>query len=403
VKISKGVLAVVVAALGYFVDIYDLILFSMVRLASLKDLGFVGTALIDKGLVLINVQMLGMLIGGVIFGSLGDKRGRLSVLFGSILLYSIANLLNAHVHDLTSYAILRFVAGVGLAGELGAGITLVSESLPKSARGWGTTIIASVGVSGAVLAWSVSEIFDWRMAYTIGGGLGLSLLALRLGVAESGLFASPQNQNAARGRFRDLFRKGERARRFLGCIFLGFPTWYLVGILMTFASDFAPELQVRGAIIPAKCIMLFYVGLTVGDFLSGTLSQLIRSRKKAAGIFIAIISLGVLLFFKWTGLEARTFYGLCFALGVGAGYWAIFVTVAAEQFGTNLRATAATTIPNFVRGALVPISALFTFAKMRIGIVSAGFYVGIFCLSLSVLGLMMIRETYDLHLDYFEE
>jgi MFS family permease len=394
--------AVIVAALGYFVDIYDLILFSIVRVPSLKSFGLEGSALMDWGLFLLNVQMVGMLVGGVLFGVYGDKKGRLQILFASILLYSTANLLNGFVTSLEAYAWLRFFAGLGLAGELGAGITLVSESLPKEKRGYGTTLVAGIGVSGALAAYFVAEHFDWRAAYKIGGGLGLALLFLRIGVHESGLFAKTAQAHAERGNFLSLFTNRDRLRRFLLCILVGLQLWYVVGILVTLSPEFARALGVTGEISAGRSVFYCYGGLVVGDFGSGLLSQVLRSRRKAMGLFMGASLVFSAAYFFAHGVSESAFYGLCFLLGCASGYWAIFATVAAEQFGTNLRATVATSVPNFVRASLVPISLAFTALKDPLGILGSGALVGAVCASISFVALKFIPETYSKDLDYLE-
>lgn len=395
--------AVLVAALGYFVDIYDLLLFSIVRVKSLTDLGLSGSDLTDKGLLLINMQMGGMLIGGVLFGILGDKKGRLSILFGSILLYSIANILNGFVQSYQAYAILRFVAGVGLAGELGAGVSLVSESLPKEVRGLGTMIIASVGVSGAILAWLVADHFEWRTTYFIGGGFGLLLLALRFGVYESGMFDKMKDtKNISKGNFLSLFTSLDRFKRYTACILIGCQFWFMVGILITLSPEFAKALHIDGTVLAGKAVMFCYAGLTLGDFLSGLLSFIFKSRKKILILFLILSSLANLTFFFIDGISSQFFYGFCFLMGLCSGYWALFVTVAAENFGTNLRATVATTVPNFVRGFLVPISALFAYLKIQTDIRHAGIYVAIICIVISFFGIYLYRDTYSKDLDYYD-
>lgn len=393
---------VLVAALGYFVDIYDLILFSVVRVPSLKSLGLDGGALLEPGVRLLNLQMTGMLLGGLVFGVLGDKLGRIKVLFGSILLYSLANLANAYVTTVEQYALLRFLAGFGLAGELGAGITLVAEALPKEKRGLGTTVVAAVGVSGALLAWEVASHFDWRTAFKVGGVLGLLLLCLRLGVFESGLFKSLAGKCVARGDLRLLVNSRERLRRFLGSILVGAPLWYAVGILMTLAPEFAPALGVTAPIEGGRAVFFFYAGLVAGDIFSGLWSQLLASRRKSILTSLLLVSAGTAVFFSARGLSAEAFYALCAFLGFSCGYWAMFCTVAAEQFGTNLRATVATSTPNFVRGSLVLISNLFLALKPGLGIVRAGAAVGAGVIGLAFLGLWMIRESYGITLDYEE-
>ncbi|BDG08505.1 MFS transporter [Anaeromyxobacter paludicola] len=397
--------AVLVASLGYFVDIYDLLLFSIVRVPSLRALGISGQALIDDGVFLLNTQMAGMLLGGVFWGVLGDRKGRLHILFGSITLYSLATLGNGLVHGLPAYAALRFLAGVGLAGELGAGVTLVSEILPKELRGWGTMLVASVGVSGAVLANVVATRFDWRTAYLIGGGLGLALLLLRVGVAESAVFRRLERQGraVARGNFLSLFTSWGRFRRYAKTILIGTPTWFVVGILVTFSPEFARALGVTGAVSAGSAVMYCYLGLVIGDFASGALSQLLRSRKKVVVGYLCLVAATVAAWYVVPrGQAPDLLYACCAALGFAAGYWAIFVTVGAEQFGTNLRATVATTVPNFVRGMLVLITSAFQVARAHLGLLGGSALVGAVCVGVALVAAVRLEETFGRDLDYLE-
>ena len=394
---------ILVAALGYFVDIYDLILFSVIRVPSLTALGLQGDALLESGVLLLNMQMAGMLVGGIAWGVMGDRRGRLSVLFGSILLYSLANIANAFVQDVATYAALRFVAGVGLAGELGAGITLVSEILPREVRGYGTTIVASVGVMGAVVAVLVGDYFDWRVAYVVGGVMGLALLILRIGVFESGLFEGLRQTTVSRGNFFALFASAARARRYLSVVLVGLPIWYVVGILITFAPELGAAVGVSPPPRAARAVLFAYLGLTAGDLASGLLSQFMRSRKRALAIFIALTSSGVLLYFAPFSKSLPVFYAICGGLGFATGYWAVFVTVASEQFGTNLRATATTTAPNFVRGAVVPVTLLFQALREPLGLAGSGFAVGALTLVVALVALAGLDETFGRDLDFVEE
>lgn len=393
---------VVVAALGYFVDIYDLVLFSIVRVSSLKDLGVFGPAIMDKGVLLLNMQMIGMLIGGVFWGILGDKKGRLSVLFGSILLYSIANIANGMVQTVEAYALWRFVAGIGLAGELGAGITLVSETLPKKARGYATMIVATIGVSGAVFAGVIAQYFQWRTNFFIGGALGLMLLVLRFSAFESGLFEKAQQQKVKRGRFLSLFTDRKRFIRYLLCILIGVPLWYVVGILVTFSPEISGALSVVGGVQAGRAVLFCYLGLVFGDFASGWLSQKLHSRKKAVLIFLILSVLSVGGNFLAFGISTTWYYILCAALGFSSGYWAVFVTVGAEQFGTNLRATVATTVPNFVRGAVVPMTLGFQALKTQIGILPAAGGIGVITLGTALVALIFLPETYGKEMDFLE-
>lgn len=396
-------LPVIVAALGYFVDIYDLVLFSIVRVPSLKGIGITGPELIDKGVMLLNMQMVGMLLGGILWGVLGDRKGRLKIMFGSIFIYSLANLANGMVTSIEAYALLRFIAGVGLAGELGAGITLVSEVLHKSIRGYGTMIVASVGVSGAILANFVAKSFDWRTAFFIGGVLGLLLLILRVSVAESGMFKGMEESTVSRGNFLALFTSRDRFGRFLHSILIGLPSWFVVGVLITFSPEFAKILNIQGQVSAGNAVMYCYMGLVAGDLASGMLSQLLRSRKKVILLFLVLTVAAVGAYFGASGVSAATFYLICGLLGFGIGYWAIFVTVAAEQFGTNLRATVATTVPNFVRGMTVPITVLFQMARKPLGIETGALVVGIATLAIALFSLSRLQETFHKDLDFFEE
>ncbi len=394
---------VIVGALGYFVDIYDLILFSIVRVPSLKSLGLEGPSILETGVTLINLQMFGMLVGGIIWGVIGDKKGRVSVLFGSIALYSVANLLNAWVTNTTQYGILRFVAGVGLAGELGAAITLVSESLPQRIRGLGTTVVASVGICGAVFGGVISEYFDWRACYTIGGALGLVLLVMRIRLQESGLFASARSDaGVARGDLRMLFRSGERAWKYVRCILVGVPLWFAVGVLMTFAPELARALGVTEPVTGAKAILFGYAGIALGDVFAGIFSQVLGSRKRAIAVFLAVTSLFTAVYGRAAGVTPYTFYVICFLLGLGTGYWALFCTVAAEQFGTNLRATVTISTPNFVRGSVVPLTLAFRALGPRLGIIPSAMVIGASTLVVAFLALSRMEETFGKNLDYLE-
>ena len=397
-------LPVIVAALGYFVDIYDLVLFSIVRVPSLKSFGLSGRELIDYGVYLLNMQMIGMLVGGILWGWLGDKKGRLKIMFASILLYSIANIANGFVSSLPAYAALRFIAGVGLAGELGAGITLVSEVLHTRIRGYGTMLVASIGVSGAILANVVAHAYEWHNAFFIGGGLGLLLLAARVKVAESGMFkAMEEKTGVSRGNMLALFTDRNRFFRYLNSIMIGVPIWFVVGVLITFSPEFAAELHITGPVSAGNSVMYCYLGLVFGDLSSGLLSQLLQSRKKVILLFMLLSVGAVALYFLQGQSSPQFFYLVCAALGFAGGYWAIFVTVAAEQFGTNLRATVATTVPNLVRGMVVPITMLFQFCRSFLGLESGALLVGAICSIVAFFSLAALEETFHKDLDYYEE
>lgn len=394
---------VIVAALGYMVDMYDLFLFNIVRMPSLKDIGLSSDELFDKGLLILNVQMAGMLIGGITWGVLGDKRGRRSVLLGSIILYSIANIANGFVENFDQYVVLRFIAGVGLAGELGAGVTLVAEILPKQIRGYGTTIVATVGLLGAILAFFIADTFSWRISYFVGGGLGLALLLLRIGVFESGIFLHLKKQNVQRGNFLALFTTWKRFSKYISSILIGIPIWFVTGVLILFSPEFGQALGVTEPVNAGKCVMLAFAGQVLGDLVSGYLSQVLQSRKKGMLLFLLGSYALMLVYLLVNTQSVTTFYVFCACLGFFNGYWALFVTIAAELFGTNLRATVATTVPNFVRASVIPISAIFVFGKDNYGITTGGVITATLVILIALAALWRLEETFRKDLDYSEE
>ena len=393
---------VIVAALGYFVDIYDLLLFAIVRIPSLKSLGLSATDIDKQGELILGIQMVGLLIGGIIWGIAGDKKGRLSILFGSIILYSLANIANGFVQTLPQYAIARFVAGIGLAGELGGGITLVAELLKKEQRGIGTSLVAGLGLTGAVVAFFISQKYDWRICYFIGGGLGFLLLLMRVSVFESGMYKS-MDQSISKGNFLMFFTNGKRFKKYACSILLGLPTWYVIGILIAFSNKFAKSFGISEDVSPGKATMYAYVAISIGDVLAGLLSHVLKSRKKALYVFYVLTIIMISLYFMQTAASsAATMYWISAGLGLATGFWAIFVTMGAEQFGTNLRATAATTIPNMVRGSLPLMLLLFNGLQHYFSYVMSGLITGIVVMIISIVATVLTEETFHKELDYIE-
>ena len=399
---------VIVAALGYFVDIYDLLLFGIIRIPSLRDLGLTANQITTDGELVLSFQMFGLMVGGILWGILGDKKGRLSVLFGSILLYSIANIANGFVQNVEQYKWIRLVAGIGLAGELGAGITLVAEVVSKEKRGLATSFVAGFGILGAVVAFFIKEEFHWRTCYFIGGGLGILLLILRISVSESGIYNKlKEKTQVQRGNVWMFFSDKKRWVKYIKCILIGLPTWLVVGIMVSFSSEFAKHFGIQEPVDPGKAIMYAYIGLSVGDILIGFISQWLKSRLKALYIFYGLTILMLILFFTilWNS-SAFAMYAVCAGLGFASGYWAIFVTIGAEHFGTNLRATAATTIPNFVRGLLaVFIIPVFQFFRNfdSIGYVYGAVITSIIVLGITFYAAITLDETFHIDMDYQEE
>ncbi|MFZ4262269.1 MFS transporter [Sphingobacterium sp. HJSM2_6] len=404
IKTPKNVwILVFVAALGYFVDIYDLIIFSIVRIQSFTDIGVPAEDMRSQGEFVLNMQMGGLLIGGIIWGVLGDKYGRLKVLFGSILLYSIANIANGFVQDVQTYGWIRFIAGIGLAGELGAGITLVSESMHRKNRGYGTMIVAGVGVLGAILAYFISEWFSWRTAYFVGGGMGLLLLLLRVGVLESGMFTNLVNSQVKKGSIGILFNQSERFKRYLYCLCIGLPIWFVVGVLVTQAPEIGKALHAETTLSAGKGVMFTYLGISLGDFMAGLLAQKLKSRKKVVFIYQLVILIFSFLYLSRQGITELEFLWLAFFMGLGVGYWATFITISAEQFGTNIRATVTTTAPNFVRGALIPSTMLYGVLVNWLGIIWAAAFMIFLLTGIAVFALSQLKESFDKDLDYVEE
>jgi MFS transporter, putative metabolite:H+ symporter len=406
-QIGLWSLPVLVAALGYFVDVYDLLLFTIVRQPSVLAVGSTLDTIIVDSAHIINWQMSGLLIGGILWGVIGDKKGRLKVLFGSILLYSVANILTSFVQNVDQYAYCRFIGGIGLAGELGAGITLVSEMLPKNKRGIGTSMVAGIGLFGAVFAYFTFQYTkDWRLCYQIGGGLGVFLLILRVKVAESFMFESAKLENIQKGNFMMFLNNKKRFSKYIKAILIGLPTWFVIGVLINYSNKFATANYGENLIDSGRSIMFAYVGIAIGDLVTGYVSQFFQSRKKALLLFYILNTLGMVLFFSALNDSDDRMYAICGFLGFSTGYWAIFNQMAAEQFGTNLRATAATTIPNMVRGALPLINFLFLdILQKSLGwtIIQSGILTGAIVMGITLIAFVYTEETYHKDLDYLEQ
>jgi len=395
-------LPVLVAALGYLVDMYDLFLFSIVRVPSLRSLNLSGESILKNGIMLLNLQMAGLLIGGIVWGIIGDKKGRLSVLFGSILIYSIANIANGFAANVNQYAILRFVAGFGLAGELGAGITLVTEILPKRIRGYGTTLVATMGVLGALLAYVVSYLFDWRASYIIGGCLGLMLMIARIRVFESSIFLKLKEAHIKRGDVRMLFNTKTRFIKYISSIVIGMPIWFVTGILITFSPEFGQAMGLDQPVDAGKAVLFTFSAQVAGNIISGSFSQYLHNRKKVILLFMLLSFVFVLLYLLAPFKHTTLFYLLCACLGFCSGYWTLFITVAAELFGSNLRATVATTVPNFVRGTVIPLTSLFALLRNYAGAIHSALIVGVLTYAVALVALVYLEETFKKDLNYTE-
>ena len=396
---------VIVGALGFFVDVYDLLLFSIVRKPSLESFHLSPDQVLSQGEWIISLQMFGLMIGGFFWGVMGDKKGRLSVLFGSIVLYSLATIANGMAQNVFQYSVTRFIAGLGLAGELGASITLVCEMLPKEKRGIASSVIASVGVMGAITAFIVYKIFnDWRICYYIGGVMGLLLLFLRMGVFESSMYSELEGADVQKGNLWMLFNNTNRFFRYMKGVAIGLPVWFVIGILITFSDKFGKELGINEVIEPGKAIMYQYVALCFGDLSAGILSNIIKSRKKTLFIFFGILAFFMVLYFTMQNGTAERMYWLCAGLGFGSGISVLYITMSAEQFGTNLRATTAISIPNVVRGFLPLIILIFKGIRTLTGnYINGGWITGAIFLLLAIAAAVYTKETFGREMNYIEE
>ena len=393
---------VLVAALGYMVDMYDLFLFSIIRVPSLRSLRLSDEGIMRGGIILLNLQMAGLLIGGLVWGIMGDKKGRLSVLFGSILIYSLANIGNGFVTSFAAYAVLRFIAGFGLAGELGAGITLVTEILPAKIRGYGSTLVATMGVFGAMLAYLASWLFNWRVSFFIGGGLGLMLMATQIKVFESSVFVKLKEKGVKRGDIRMLFNNKKRFTKYITSIIIGMPIWFVTGIIITFSPEIGRAMGLAQPVDAGKAVLCAFAGQVAGNIISGWLSNYLQSRKKVIFLFMVFSLVFAMGFLLWPQKQTSLFYVFSALVGFSSGYWTLFITVGAELFGSNIRATVATTVPNFVRGTVIPLTALFVLMKSHVGTIYGVLIVGLITYSLSLIALVFLEETFKKDLNFIE-
>ncbi len=396
-------LAIIASALGFFVDLYDIIILSIVRSKSLLELGIPETELLSKGVILINVQMVGMLIGGFVWGIIGDKMGRLSVLFGSIILYSSATFANAYASNFEIYLLLRFLAGVGLAGELGAAITLVTEQMPQKYRGIGPAIIGGSGMLGAIVGAYIGGKYTWQFTYQLGGGLGFALLILRLGVLESGLFNAIKDKTLNKGNLRLLFKNKDYIIKYISICVLGFPVWYVNGVVMTFTPEIAKAWGMTEIPAVSTVFTYYFIGLTFGDLTGGFVSQYLKSRKKAIRLYLSMYAVAAVVFFTVGNQSLTLYYGILLFLGFCVGYSIVLLTLAAEQYGTNIRATVTTSSLNILRATVIPQTLLFGFLSPYIGIVNSAMVVGVVAILLAFWGLSNLEETFHKDLNYTEE
>jgi MFS family permease len=398
----KDILMISVAALGYFVDLYDMLIFSSERVEALGSIGVAKQKMGEVGLMLQNYQMLGLVIGGFLFGILADKFGRLRVLFASILLYSVANIGNAFVTNVPAFAVARLIAGIGLAGELGVALSWISESLKPQQRTIATTIVSAFGLLGGVVAAIMATHFHWQTSYMIGGIMGLVLLAFRVSLNESKLFEQTRQSSAKKGNLFQLLSNKKQLKKFVLCVLSGAPAFVLLSIYVTLAPEFGAAFGITEQISVAHGIMVFLIVFAMSDVACGLLSKIMRKRKTPLLIFacLQILSIGYYLLVPPQTVEA--FYFRCMLLGFSAGYWGILITNSLEQFGTNIRATVATSTPSLIRGMTIPASIFFTVVSKQTSLVTAGAIVGFSLVAISIVSILLLDDKFENDLNFME-
>lgn len=405
-------LLILVASLGYFVDAYDLIIASVVRSSAIVELGLaqVGTPEHTKYAQLFEyVQSAGILLGGIIFGVYSDKKGRKKALYYSIAIYSIANILNGLLSASvpfvgTVYCILRFICGFALAAELSIGIVMISETMKAKHRGYGTMIVVSFGILGAVLAAVLFEFIGihWQTLYLIGGIAGVLLLIFRFSVKETNPFLDLENQESERGSWVMIFKNRRLLKILFNAILLGFPIYFFISIPIKFATDYGKELglTIKGT-IP---IIVFYIAMSVSDIIANYLCQLFENRKKVLYFYLGLCTISVfLLHFYPPTTPEQYFYLFSPLMGFASGYWALLITFTNEQIGTNIRSTYTTAVPNVVRSLFIPIQLLLTVLQPTFGTSTSVFYIGVLAVILALLGLYSLKETWGKNLKFIDE
>ncbi len=398
-------LGIIVSALGFFVDLYDIMALAAIGETSLKAIGVAAENIKNDINYLQSMQMLGMLIGGFLWGIIGDKYGRLKVLFGSIILYSFFTFLNAFVTGTGQYAACRFLAGLGLAGELGAGITLVSEQMKKEKRGLGPAIIAGFGVLGAIVAVFIGKYADWRTVYITGGVLGFLLLILRIGVVESGLFTIAKTSKISKGNFLIILRNWNYLKKFLCILLVGIPGWFVNGVMMQFSNYISSSMGMNPLPDKGKVIIYFFIALSLGDVLGGLVSQWLKSRKKSMYIFLSLHLLMLILFFTIGKNSAQLYYIIFAGLGLSVGFVIQLFTLAAEQFGTNIRTLVTSSGLNLVRGWVIPLGALFAWMNDSLHIIEwkVAAIIAFSVAAVSFWALSQLDETFNNELEFVSE
>jgi MFS transporter, putative metabolite:H+ symporter len=399
---GKQLLMLAVAALGYFVDVYDLLIFGAERVESLQAVGVPKEDMKDVGILILNFQMAGLILGGFLFGILADKLGRLKVLFASILLYSVANIANAFVTTVPAFAGARFFAGIGLAGELGVALSWISESLERRQRTIATMIVSAIGLFGGIAAALVGSVCHWKTSYIIGGVMGLILLVLRISVKESKIFIKNQFKDIKRGDLIELFGSRKQLYKYLLCVFAGAPAVVFINLYITLTPEFALAFGITEPVSVSTAIMVYLMVFAVSDILCGFLSKLMQKRKGPLLIYACMQIFATAYFLLAPPDTAMGYYYRCAFLGFSIGYWGILITNSVEQFGTNIRATVATSTPNLIRGLTIPASLIFTNLIPAYGLVRSGAIVGFSLIVISIISILLLKDKFENNLNFTE-
>ena len=398
---KQEILTVLVVALGYFIDAYDLLIFSAVRKVSLMDLGVAETDTLNIGISLLNFQLIGLMIGGVLWGILADKFGRKTILFSSILIYSISNIANSYISSVDMYYWLRFIAGIGLAGELGVGISLITENIAKERRTVSTTVVSFFGMLGAATGGWLGSVFHWQTCFLIGGFAGFLLLLLRLNVEESHMYLGIKDSKVKKGNILLILKNPKSLITYFFCTLAGSSSFLFIGMFIQSTPEFGKIFNI--SVTAGVALVWYYVGASISEVIAGILSKLLKERKAPIYIFYAISLLAIVIFCVHTPSSPRIYYIHCSLLGFGLGWWSMLITLSAELFGVNTRATAATSIPTFARAWNIPFTSVFKNNIPKLGILNSAFAVGVIVIALAIISATTIKETFENEANFIEE
>jgi MFS transporter, putative metabolite:H+ symporter len=381
---------------GYFIDIFDLVLFSTLRISSFEELKITDPTYWT--VVFFNLQMTGILVGGIFWGKMADIKGRSWSFMGTILVFSIANIINGLTSSLTVYGICRFIAGFGLAGEMGSGIALICEKVPDEKRSLYLGFVSSLGCIGAVLSGWLGDIVYWRYLFIGSGFAGILLTLLRKNLLEPDLFRKTATLNIPRGQWKTLFQSPPDLIRFILLIFLGIPMWYIIGILWSFSTEMTSTIGLN-IFTSGQAILWGYVGVWMGDMLMPFVSQFLKSRIFTIQICLIMMLLGVIYLFQFQPHSLLSFQLTHIFLGFTIGYWAVYATLCGESFGTNIRALTSTSLPSLIRFSSIPMMIIYQYGRDE-NELNIALGMGLTVLCISMITTYFIKDTFQKDIDF---